>query len=218
MAKISTLPGTFILADKDLWIFDFDGVLVDSVDIKTSAFAEIYRPYGAYVEGQVVAHHKENGGMSRFDKFAYYQSEFLGLEVTAEAIQKLSARFSGLVMRSVVMSEEVEGVSDILAYCGQHGFTCAIASATPQDEVRKIVEQRGWTKNFKFIFGAPQSKSNNIKKIMSVTSRTRAKTIFFGDSPNDLIAANECQIDFVPINFLGESDIGFRDFLSSNNI
>ena len=76
------------------------------------------------------------------------------------------------------MSEEVEGVSDILAYCGQHGFTCAIASATPQDEVREIVEQRGWTKNFKFIFGAPQSKSNNIKKIMSVTSRTRAKTIF----------------------------------------
>jgi len=218
MAKVSILPINFNLVDKDLWVFDFDGVLVNSVDIKTSAFAAIYRSYGSYVEDQVVAHHRKNGGMSRYEKFAYYQSEFLGLEVTPEVVQKLSDRFSDLVMKSVVMSDEVEGVSNILAYCGQHGITCAIASATPQDEVREIVKLRGWAEKFKFIFGAPQSKTNNITRIMKEASSSRSKTIFFGDSPNDLTASNECQIDFVPINFLGEDDSGFRDFLSNNNI
>ena len=29
-------------------VFDFDGVLVESVDIRTRAFVELYRPYGVW--------------------------------------------------------------------------------------------------------------------------------------------------------------------------
>ena len=34
--------------------FDFDGVILDSVDVKTQAFADMFRQYGPEVERAVV--------------------------------------------------------------------------------------------------------------------------------------------------------------------
>ena len=45
---------------KDLYIFDFDGVLVDSVEIKAKAFNELYRPYGSEIAEKIVFHHIQN--------------------------------------------------------------------------------------------------------------------------------------------------------------
>ena len=52
-------------------IFDFDGVIVDSVDVKGLAFAEIYSKYGGGIAEKVLSHHRSNGGMSRKVKFKY---------------------------------------------------------------------------------------------------------------------------------------------------
>ena len=51
--------------------FDFDGVLVESVDIKTTAFARLYAGHGEPVADAVVAYHRQNMGTSRFVKFRY---------------------------------------------------------------------------------------------------------------------------------------------------
>ena len=45
-------------------LFDFDGVIADSVHVKTEAFAKIYEPYGKEVVNRVVTHHIANGGVS----------------------------------------------------------------------------------------------------------------------------------------------------------
>ena len=48
----------------DAIIFDFDGVLVESVDVKTNAFAMLYAEHGPDVVKRVVAYHQEHGGIS----------------------------------------------------------------------------------------------------------------------------------------------------------
>ena len=52
-------------------IFDFDGVILDSVNIKTEAFYKLFEQYGSKIANQVVDYHIINGGMSRFKKFEY---------------------------------------------------------------------------------------------------------------------------------------------------
>jgi beta-phosphoglucomutase-like phosphatase (HAD superfamily) len=47
-------------------IFDFDGVIVESMDIKTQAFVELFRDHPEHHE-TIVRLHLENGGMSRYD-------------------------------------------------------------------------------------------------------------------------------------------------------
>jgi beta-phosphoglucomutase-like phosphatase (HAD superfamily) len=49
--------------------FDFDGVLAESVNIKTEAFKQMYACNGDEVAGKIARHHVENGGVSRFEKF-----------------------------------------------------------------------------------------------------------------------------------------------------
>jgi phosphoglycolate phosphatase-like HAD superfamily hydrolase len=203
------------ITDKSLYIFDFDGVLVDSVDIKTQAFAEIYKLYGGKVVEQVIVHHTINGGMSRTDKFKYYHKSFLGLQITEDELEDLSESFSSLVVETIIKSDEVEGVSKVLDFCKKQKITCSINSATPQDELWKIVELRGWTELFKFVYGSPESKVDNIEKTLRASSIAKSKAIFFGDSINDYIAAKSSNIDFIGINYsLKEEDdfLRFKDF------
>ena len=49
-------------------IFDYDGTISDSVNIKTEAFAKLYSAYGNQIVKKVVYYHLSNGGISRFDK------------------------------------------------------------------------------------------------------------------------------------------------------
>ena len=53
-------------------IFDFDGVIAESVHIKSSAFSDLYKSYGEDIVKRVVKHHEANGGMSRYKKIRYY--------------------------------------------------------------------------------------------------------------------------------------------------
>ena len=53
-------------------IFDFDGVIADTLQLKTDAFAELYSPFGDHIIKKVVSHHKMNLGVSRFEKIKFY--------------------------------------------------------------------------------------------------------------------------------------------------
>lgn len=207
--------GKKALSNKDILIFDFDGVLVDSVKIKTSAFANIYKDYGNEVQNKVIKHHLQNGGMSRYDKFKHYHHEFLGIDIDEESINNLSKFFSNEVVDKITSCKEIDGVSEMLSFAKSQDLICSIASATPETEVIEIVRQRGWSKFFNLVLGSPASKVNNIRSILNKTKSNRSQAIFFGDSPNDLSAARECDIDFIPINFLAGNNIGFRNLLQT---
>ena len=58
-------------------IFDFDGVIAESVQVKTDAFATLYEQYGEYIVTKVIEHHEANGGMSRFEKIRFYHDPYL---------------------------------------------------------------------------------------------------------------------------------------------
>ena len=92
-------------------IFDFDGVLAESMHIKTQAFYKLYEPFGNNVAEQVVKHHQENGGMSRFEKFPFYHKTFLNLDIDNSDIKLLSKKFSDIVVQDVISSEEVAGAN-----------------------------------------------------------------------------------------------------------
>lgn len=48
--------------------WDFDGVIKESVEIKTIAFIGLFEEFGSEVYNRVREHHIANGGMSRLKK------------------------------------------------------------------------------------------------------------------------------------------------------
>src|SRR3989338_3613279 len=92
-----------------VFLFDFDGVIVDSVNIKTEAFAELYRPFGEKVISKVVRHHRSHGGMSRFEKIHYYPKQYLNQDLSNSDLMKLANRFSRMVLNKVTKAPFIKG-------------------------------------------------------------------------------------------------------------
>ena len=142
--------------------WDFDGVIKESVSVKTDAFRKLFSDFGSKVSQQVVSHHINNGGMSRFDKIPFYL-KFANLQVTKENIQKYCNKFSKLVEKEVVNSKWVNGVEEIIKENDLDNQKFVIASATPQNEMERILKELKIYSKFSLIFGSPNSKENAIK-------------------------------------------------------
>ena len=53
-------------------VFDCDGVILDSVPVKTRAFARIAAPHGQEAQDRFVMYHTRHGGVSRYKKFQWF--------------------------------------------------------------------------------------------------------------------------------------------------
>ena len=82
-------------------ILDFDGVILESVSVKTEAFRELFSFEPDHVD-EIVEFHKRNGGMSRFDKFRYIYSSILYRDLTDDQFRKLSDRFADIVFKKIL--------------------------------------------------------------------------------------------------------------------
>lgn len=179
-------------------IFDFDGVIADSVNVKTEAFAELYRPYGKEIEEKVVKHHLNNGGMSRYEKFRVYHKEFLNLPITEKEVQNLANEFSKLVVKKVIEAPYIRGTKEFIEtnYQDYHFY---ISSGTPQEEIKYIAEMRGLDTYFREIYGSPEKKDKHVEKIIEKNNYRNDEVVFIGDAESDRKAAKVNDIKFIGV-------------------
>lgn len=186
--------------------FDFDGVLAESVTIKTEAFRQLYLCYGDDFAQRVVDHHEANGGMSRFEKIKIYSGEWLGETVSLEKIDLLSEKFSDLVMEGVINAPEVKGASEFLNTANH--FEKYIITGTPTVEIIPILKERKMIHFFKGVYGSPEKKDFWVKEILKKGSIAPNQCIFIGDALTDYNAAISNDITFI----LRETDEGIKLF------
>ncbi|MDX1757946.1 MAG: HAD family hydrolase, partial [Marinobacter sp.] len=60
------------------WVFDCDGVILNSNRVKTEAFYQAALPYGESAARALVEYHVNNGGISRYAKFERFLTTILG--------------------------------------------------------------------------------------------------------------------------------------------
>jgi len=53
-------------------VFDCDGVVLDSNQVKTQAFFDVAKQYGLEAANKLVEYHVLHGGVSRYKKFEYF--------------------------------------------------------------------------------------------------------------------------------------------------
>lgn len=188
-----------------LIILDFDGVILESVDVKTQAFRELFSFSSEHVD-EIVNFHIRNGGMSRFDKFRHFYNNILKESLSDDRFDFLCERFSDLVLDGVLKSPFVSGAKDFLQHF--HSKTpLFVVSATPLSELKIIVEQRGLHKYFKSIYGSPRTKNENIYKILNDMNCQPENCIFVGDALNDYKASQEAGVRFIGRVKPGDPDI-----------
>lgn len=172
-------------------VFDFDGVIAESTDIKTEAFRQLFDG-----EQRAVAYHEANMGVSRYDKFRHITTEILGRSYTAEDERRLGERFSELVVDAVVNCPLVPGARALLERLAGE-MPLFVASATPELEVRRIVSLRDLDALFEGVYGTPATKGQILGRIVSERGLDRDEVVMVGDARSDLNGAREAGVRFV---------------------
>jgi phosphoglycolate phosphatase-like HAD superfamily hydrolase len=175
--------------------FDFDGVILDSVDCKTKAFEGMYSKYGQEIADKVKRYHLENGGVSRFEKFKYWHQKHLGIKITKKQLRFLCDEFSDLVVNKVISSKEIDGSIDFIKK-NHKNYKFWIITGTPTNEIEQIADKIGIAQYFLGIHGSPENKQYWISKILKNFKLNSYETLFLGDALTDYDAAKHCKLNF----------------------
>lgn len=176
-------------------VLDFDGTLIESVDVKTDAFRELFRDYEE-VRDQILAYHLQHNGVSRLIKLRHIYEHFLKLPYDGKTEQQVTERFSALVFDRVVRCPYVPGAFEFLRY---YAPLCPlyVASSSPQGELERVIATRGIDHWFRGVFGAPQSKTEAIKNLLAHEGLPPEHAVFIGDSVEDYRVALEVGTRFI---------------------
>ena len=192
-------PSRSISCEKyDAIVFDFDGTLVDSNEIKSRAFGKLYKSYGEEIVRKVVDYHSQHEGISRFIKFKYWQEILLGQPYTDELGEQLSLSYSGLVVDAVVQASFFDGAYEFLEnhYQSSHLF---VASGTPEPELREIVKRRKMDRFFQGVYGSPSTKKQILEHILKQNNLSPERLLMVGDALSDWEGAKQTKVCFVGI-------------------
>lgn len=173
----------------DAIIFDFDGVIVDSFNIKNNAFREIYKCYG--LEDRVDV---REGGRSRFEKFTYFHKKLLGRTIKEEELKSLCDTFSNMVFDAIVNADLIVGVKKFIENNYQTK-KLYVVSGTPTMELKKLLSAKELIEYFDGVFGPDREKSEYLRNI----AKDFDNVVYIGDQMSDYDAAKKAGVDFIGV-------------------
>lgn len=176
-------------------LFDFDGVLVESVDIKDRAFETLFKDYPEHIE-EIMDYHLSNNATVRYDKFRYITETILGQNYDKDTEKTLSEKFSSLVFTGIVECPYVKGAIELLDTY-RDKLPIYLASRSPADELDKILDARSLKKYFKKVYAVPWIKTDAIQDITFRENISPEQIVFVGDSHEDFAAARATGAFFI---------------------
>lgn len=192
-------------------IFDFDGVLVESNEIRLNGYFSLFKNCPQNRVNELIKFIKNNSGLSRYEIIEYFFYNILKNPIDQKTVIALAKQYSNLVKKKVVKANLVNGALEFLsAYQSNYDF--AIVSGSDQKELINICKIRKINHFFVDILGSPSNKETNISKLLLKREWKKEASLYVGDSINDFQAANICEIKFIARNS------GFIDWRKINGV
>ena len=186
--------GRFRRAKCVLW--DFDGVVKESVEVKTDAFRRLFTPFGPVVVEQVLAYHRAHGGVSRWEKIAYALSNFIDQEEDPDQVRIMGETFAQMVVDSVVNCSWVPGAEHLIRD-NPHNQAFALVTGTPTEEIRGILRRLELDGCFRMVLGSPVGKDEAVSLVLDAFEQDAYPAVMIGDSATDWRAAEVHRVPFI---------------------
>jgi len=200
-------------------ILDFDGVVVESNEVKTEAFRHVFSRFPEQAEAMMKFHY-DHISLGRFDKFDYLL-KLLGRTNDMGLKEDIAQEFSLRVLEGMMIVPLVSGALKFL-----HMVTPMIpvylASVTPAEELAIILKQHDLSHWFKDVYGCPPwEKSAAIQDVLSKEGLMPEQALLIGDSAGDQRAAKSCGIEFLArdsgLSFDSPLPVMFKDLNEITN-
>jgi phosphoglycolate phosphatase-like HAD superfamily hydrolase len=210
------------MSDYATYIFDCDGVILDSNGVKTEAFRKAALPWGHDAAAALVSYHVANGGISRQIKFTHFLQAILpqyapGTKpgIDGPGLEELLVSYAKAVRGGLMTCAIAEGLEALRSQTAVASWS--IVSGGDQTELREIFAARGIDQLFDAgIYGGPENKDMIFEREIK-GKNIRLPAIFMGDSCYDCEAAKRAGLDFV---FVSDwTDLrGWESFVAKNHL
>lgn len=203
------------LTQYQTFVFDCDGVILNSNKVKTQAFYDATLSFGHEAAQTLVDYHVQNGGISRYLKFEYFITKILKEALTQDLLDELLARFAREVKVGLMESQIAPGLVELRKKTPQAKWL--IVSGGDQDELREVFAERDLFDLFDGgIFGSPDNKDVILKREID-NQNIQEKALFLGDSKYDYEAASRAKLDFVFLSNWSEVK-DWQPYTQQNNL
>ena len=183
-------------------IWDFDGVLIDSNDIREMGFRKVLQGYNPLQIDDFINYHRQNGGLSRYHKFNYFFESIVCEDKASSVINDLCENYKMLMLEALGKDEyliqETVGFMKRLRYLHEQ----MLVSASDESELKILTKSLNVDHFFTQILGSPTSKLDNLRMLIEKDLIDPDDAIYIGDSLNDKEAAEINGICFIGYNNL----------------
>lgn len=181
-------------------LWDFDGVILDSMKIKGDGFVELFKDYSQEKVKLLEKYHYENGGVSRFEKISYFYKEILHQEIDEDNILYCSGKFADIIGeklfdKSNLINETIDFIKE-----NYNKYNFHIVSGAEHYELNKLCTHFGLIQYFKSIDGSPTKKDILVKNVIEENNYKKEATILIGDAITDYNASKVNEIEFYGYN------------------
>jgi phosphoglycolate phosphatase-like HAD superfamily hydrolase len=194
-------------------LWDFDGVILDSMAVRDWGFKEIFKEFKPDQVQKLLKYHRENGGLSRYVKIRYFYENILEENISEVQVMSYAEKFSILMKKELTNPKNliVDAVDFIEANYQKYNFH--IVSGSDGEELRFLCEELGLSSYFLSIQGSPTPKNKLVEDLLKKYEYNKKETCLIGDSINDFEAASKNNI-----NFYGYNSILLKDNVGSSYI
>jgi len=183
------------------FIFDCDGVILNSNKIKSDAFHKVALVCGERAAEELLAYHVRNGGISRYEKFSYFIEVIVpkySSKVNIPTMEELLQSYATQVKRSLLTCEIAQGLYQLRKEFPN--TTWCVVSGGDQEELRDIFKARKIDNLFDGgVFGSPDNKYSIMNREIE-KGNIVGPAILFGDSRLDHEVAESFDVDFIFLN------------------
>ncbi|MDC1054629.1 HAD hydrolase-like protein, partial [Alphaproteobacteria bacterium] len=188
-------------------VFDFDGVLAETIKIKGDVFYDTFYKYGKKIQQYARKFHLSNIGLSREYKFKEILN-FSEKQNNNKILKEINLNFISIYNR-YKKKIKINKILFKFILNNDDKYLFYIASAAPKKEIIDILRYNGLHKKFTAIYGSPIKKEDSIRKILKDNKfKNKENLIFIGDSIHDYLVAKKLNLNFIAYKL--EIDINKR--------
>lgn len=200
----------------DLIIFDFDGVIIDSNDIKTEAFKKSIKNESKENIENFIKYHKLNFNISRYKKFEHFYSKIkkINKKKLKFSMKNTLLKYSKINKELSLKSRVIYGLTNFLKKLRKLNIKLIVISSSDTDDIKFVLKKKNLSKYFSEVLGSPTSKKKHFKNIKN-NLNNKIQVLSLGDSKNDYLISKSMAFDFI---YIKSKSFWFGDNKMKKNI
>lgn len=183
----------------DFIFLDFDGVIMDSMDLKLDSYCHAFAGMGFDREA-VRALQLASAGLSRQKTIPLMYESLSGRPMPEGLYREALARFTEHDDASRSSMVLMPGAEAFLAAALREGVRLAIVTGTPQEVIEKTVAHFDLGRFFVRVCGSPGGKAEHLGRMLVEFGLQAGRCLYAGDAIKDQEAASAVAMPFVGVN------------------